>query len=574
MTKVMIIGLDGGTFDLIKPWVAEGRLPNLGKLLADGTHGDLLSTVPPMTFPAWNAFMTGKNPGKHGVYDFTEREDHSYSIRFTNALNRKAKTLWQLVSEAGKTVAAIGVPVTYPPEKVNGIVISGFDAPGFSTSSVHPPELYAELNDKVGGYIIAPDIASQVDGDRIDEAVDTIMDVLRQRTRVCRYLLGLKEWDCFMVVFMESDVVCHHFWHYHDINSPHRGAMKKTRYEDPVRTVYEALDKALGEIVESAGEGCIRLVVSDHGFGGTGDRIIYVNRWLRNQGFCTFKESQHRKALPGPGFLKSGFGLLKSIATRVIPVRLRKKLAYSKRFNIVNRIESSLRFSHIDWGRTIAFSEETPYYPSVWINLKGREPEGIVESGDYERVRETVIEGLQKWKDEDGTHLVKKAYKREELYTGEYVYKAPDIIIDWNLDRNGYSHLSRSSYSDRGDRAVAGFDRKKDNQSRFLFSRTGSHRKAGVFIMEGAPVKKGLRLGEIKMTDVAPTILYLLGMPIAGDMDGSVLTEAFEESYVRQHPVNRSDHGTDTSGPSHDGGYYSDDEEEKIRERLKGLGYI
>ena len=149
MGRVLIIGIDGGTFDIIQPLISKGKLPHMAHIMEKGGHGYLKSTIPPMTFPAWNAFMTGVNAGKHGVFDFTERVLGTYRIRFLNAKARKAKTTWMLASEAGKRVCVMAVPVSYPSEKINGYMISGFDAPGVDAKanpeSMHPPELFNKL---------------------------------------------------------------------------------------------------------------------------------------------------------------------------------------------------------------------------------------------------------------------------------------------------------------------------------------------------------------------------------------------------------------------------------------------
>lgn len=574
MSKILIIGLDGGTFDLIKPWVKQGKLPVIASLLKNGSHGYLRSTLPPMTFPAWNAFMTGKNPGKHGVFDFTERELNSYKIKFTNALNRKAKTIWQILSEQGKTVAVIGVPVTYPPEKLNGIMIGGFDAPGFNPMSVYPPELYQELKRNVGEYIISPDIAKYVDNNRIDDAIETILYSLRQRSKIAKYILKLRQWDCFMIVFMESDVVCHHFWEYHDHGSPHYPQRKNIRFDNPILTVYEELDHSIGELINIVGEDTVKIVVSDHGFGGTGDKIVYLNKWLELKGFLTFKNKNEDTKSLNSLLTNTVFATLKTLGTQMIPQKFRKKLLYSKKVGIVNKIESILRFSSIEWVTTYAYSEETPYYPNIWINLKGREPDGIVEPEDYDALRIRIIKELLTWTDEEGNHLVRNVFKREDIYHGNYIEKAPDLIIDWNLSKSGYSYLSRPSYTSKGKQPIEKL-LAKDISSKFLFSRSGSHRDFGIFIINGKMIKQGNTVPTPMITDLAPTVLYLLSVMIPRDIDGKVLADVFDESFKQRFPVEYSDGTTTTlSKDFSEKGYYTDDEEEKIRQRLKGLGYI
>src|SRR5215813_2846442 len=179
MSKVVILGLDGATFDLILPWVQSGKLPHFAQLLHQGISGRLRSTVPPMSPPAWNSFMTGKNPGKHGIFDFTGRKPQSYETSFINAAWRRAPDFWQYLTEAGKRIAVLSVPFTYPPEKVNGIMISGFDAPGIAglvdRSATYPPELCEEIRSRVGEYPMAPNLFAYTDpGEMLEATVQTM----------------------------------------------------------------------------------------------------------------------------------------------------------------------------------------------------------------------------------------------------------------------------------------------------------------------------------------------------------------------------------------------------------------
>ena len=220
MGRVLIVGLDGATFDLIRPWVAQGRLPRLQALLAQGTAGELRSTVPPMSPPAWSSFMTGVNPGKHGIFDFTERKPGTYEIQFVSSRQRKAETIWKILSRAGKRVCAVGVPTTYPVEAVNGVMISGFDTPAMNEKAIHPPGLYAEIVEKVGEYILSSDVMRHVYDQRIDLAVETMLRCIRRKADIAKYLWAREPWDCFMVVFGETDSAIHYFWKHHDPQSP------------------------------------------------------------------------------------------------------------------------------------------------------------------------------------------------------------------------------------------------------------------------------------------------------------------------------------------------------------------
>ena len=522
--RVLIIGLDGATFDLIRPWAAEGKLPNLARLLAEGSAGELKSTTPPMSPPAWSSFMTGKNPGKHGILDFTERKLGTYEIQFVSSRNRKAETVWKMLSRAGKRICVIGVPTTYPVEPVNGIMISGFDAPVLNGRAVHPPGLYAEVKEKLGEYMISPDIAKYVDMDQTDEAVDVLLESIARKAKVAQYLWRREAWDCFMVMFGETDKVVHHFWKHHDPLSPHHVPLRPgSRYADPIFAVYQRLDAIVGAFAEEASRDTTLMLVSDHGTGGSGDKIIYLNHWLEANGFLGFHRTGGLWIRVKHVVAAKVLGKAKMWVGRLLSAAVRKKLRDQK-LGLAAKFESILRFSNIDWNVTRAYSEETSYYPNIWINLKGREPKGTVEPGaDYEAVRDQLVAALKAWRDpETGAPVVERVWKREEIYHGHCTEKAPDLMISWALDR-GYSYLSRPSYTSKSGLPISHMDKTESGISKFLMSRSGSHRDHGIVILKGSWVEPGAAIERPEIIDIAPTILSLLGLPVPADMDGHSL---------------------------------------------------
>ena len=214
MSRVFIVGWDGATFDLIKPWIADGQLPHIAQILDDGVHGELRSTLPPMTFPAWTSFMTGKNPAKHGIFDFTRQRPGSYDLEFVNGGQRQAPSFWKLLSDAGRRVISISVPCTYPPEPVNGVMISGFDAPGLGGKSaradsrgMYPPELCDELNREIGGHPMGAFIINEVNRGTPEIGLERMIKVVERKAATAKYLMETRDWDCFMILFGESDGV-------------------------------------------------------------------------------------------------------------------------------------------------------------------------------------------------------------------------------------------------------------------------------------------------------------------------------------------------------------------------------
>ncbi len=569
MNRVFMVGWDGATFDLIHPWVAAGKLPNIARFMEEGVHGPLRSTVPPWTFPAWTSFMTGKNPGKHGIYDFFQPRPNSYNLEFVHGGHRRSATFWRLLSDAGRRVISISIPCTFPPEKVNGIMISGFDFPGEGPGSfvdargMYPPELYDELNRTVGPHPIDASIIKEINRGDLEVALDRILQTVRQKAVTAKHLMATKPWDCFMILFGETDGTGHQFWKYCDPNSPLFTEHPTMR--DSLLRVYQELDRELGELLARLPEDTTVLMMSDHGFGGVGDWVIYPNCWLQEQGFLRMHEQS------GNGSSKL-LERVKLWAVGALPAWVQRAV-YRFAAPLVGRLEAKVRYGMIDWSRTEAYFDENPYFPVLRINLKGRQPQGIVEPGrHYEAVRDRIIAELESWQHPDtGVPVVEKVYRREEIYTGPYVDRAADIIPKWALHQ-GYSYSFRKSSNAIGTRWLERVDPHKPESVQFYMGKSGTHRDHGIFLARGPAIRSGATIPNARIIDLAPTILDLLEVPVPADMDGHVLEDIFSED-ARHERLSRPMQVADGNGGIDSTGYTAADEE-KIAERLKSLGYV
>jgi predicted AlkP superfamily phosphohydrolase/phosphomutase len=296
---IAIVGLDGATWDLAGPFLEAGDMPALASLVRAGARGALRSTTPPVTFPAWSSFMTGTNPGKHGIFDFTRRVPGTYEVAFVGSRDRRMPTMWKLLSDAGRRVAVLGVPTTYPPEPINGIMVGGFDSPvatGIDGSFVHPREFYAEMTRAVGPYAITDFQELTIGPGWHADALPKILAAVDRKRDLARYVLRREPWDCFMVLFGEADTASHHFWMFADPRSPRFDAQGAQRFGSALRDVYRRLDAALGAIVAELPSDASVLVASDHGFGGAGTSVLHLNRWLADHGWLTFRAG--RRELP------------------------------------------------------------------------------------------------------------------------------------------------------------------------------------------------------------------------------------------------------------------------------------
>jgi len=566
--EVMVIGLDGATFDLIDPWVKEGRLPNLARCLDKGTRTRLRSTPLSNSAQAWSSFITGKNPGKHGIYDFFEPKRDDYGIRFINASFRKGNTLWRILSEAGKSVGVINVPITYPAEEVNGFFIPGLDAPGVDKDNFsYPSGIVQTLQENAGGYILEAGIWGYIRRGEPHLAVEKLLESIEVRTRAAIFLLKRYQPDFFMVVFTESDKVQHHFWKYMDPERRESEIYADKPYAQAILKVYQRIDQSIGELLNETGENSTTFIMSDHGAGPAGNKTMFINKWLSGIGLLAY-ESNGSIVRKGKRVLRQILSVTDEVVKKRLSRRMKERLI--RYFpELRNRVDSLLSLQGIDWSRTYAYSREN--HPAIFINLKGREPSGIVSQGrEYEEICRKIIKELGKIRcPETNEKVVGRVFRKEEVYSGEELYRAPDIIFEWK----NHSYVHRPSEPGTNNGFLRRLSQEELERSENLIRPSGIHRDHGILISFGKHIKNEKGLPEASIMDLAPTILYRSGIPVPSDMDGRVLFEFFEKDFadknlIRQTPVNSeiiSENKTVT---------YSGNESKSIEERLRGLGYI
>ncbi|MBC7265026.1 MAG: alkaline phosphatase family protein [Chloroflexi bacterium] len=383
--KVLILGMDCMTPQLVfEQWRDE--LPTFKSLMEGGIWGRLNSTIPPITVPAWMCMATSKNPGRLGFYGFRNRADYSYE-RMTIA-NSKAvteDTVWDILSRDARRVILIGVPQTYPPKPVNGLVVSDFLTPSTKNRYTYPPELKAEVEEISGGYML--DVENFRTEDK-DHLLQQIYLMTEKRIRVVKRLLTTREWDFAMWVEMGPDRIHHGFWKYFDPSHPKH--QPGNPYANAIKEYYQYLDREIGQILALVPEETVVIVVSDHGakrmVGG-----ICINEWLRQEGYLTLREEPNG----------------------ITPIE---------------KVE-------IDWGRTKAWGAGG-YYGRLFLNVAGREPQGTIPPADYERVREELTAKLEAITDPQGRNIGTRVFTPEKAYGKGYKGIPPDLIIyfgdlDW-----------------------------------------------------------------------------------------------------------------------------------------------
>lgn len=455
--KVMVIGLDCADPVLVfDKWL--DRLPNFRRLVENGAYGKLKSTVPAITVPAWMAMMSSKNPGKLGFYGFRNRANYTYDeMDYANSRKMREPVVWDLLGRAGRKVAVIGVPQTYPVKPVNGILVSSFLTPDIQSKYTHPDSLKEEIADTVGEYIL--DIRDFRTDDK-ERLLGQIYEMTEKRFKVVRRFVKEKPWDFFMMVEMGTDRIHHAFWRYHDRD--HRLYEPGHEYENTIRDYYEYIDRELGTVLDLLEDDVTVMVVSDHGIqtmiGG-----ICVNQWLINEGLLAIKE---------------------------------KPLEVTKLSN-----------DNITWEKTTAWASGG-YYGRLFLNVKGREPKGVIEPSKYEETRDDIISRLESMKDHEGAPLGTRVFKPEDIYP---VVKgvAPDLIIY-------FGDLFWRSVGSIGYDSIYTFENDTGPDD-------ANHAQHGMFIISKPGGKKNVRLEGVSLYDITPTILDTMKLPVPGDMEGAVI---------------------------------------------------
>lgn len=511
--KVLVIGLDGATFDLIEPLLAVGKLPNLAKMLSRGVHSKLYSTILPLSPTAWTSFSSGRNAGKHGIYDFSKRNDDSYNSTPTTSLDNKAETLWDVIGTYNGRSIVVNVPLTYPPRPLRGVLISGFPTPTAKGDFTYPKELLPVLKERFGNiHIHKPTVLySKGKEEKITEAVQA---ATRQQTEITSYLMKSMDWNLTVSVYDATDVMGHYFWAYLDKNHP----KFDPKLEEPVRRMVEEihveLDRAIGELCEVAGEDSLRFVISDHGFGPV-YYGVYINNWLLEQGYMHFKKSVRSKGK----YWAYRHGLhtynILRVAEKLSLVNSIES-AYAKKSRLSSLLrQASLSFDDIDWSRTSVYSLGN--LGQLFVNLQGREPQGSVPVEQARPLIEELKEKLAKLEDPN-THrrMFDQIYSRWDVFSGGVGKSAPDIVFfDEEMKYSAHRMFELGS--------------NKLVSLHPIYS--GNHKMDGIMFVEGKEIRSDPGSKEMRpnLVDLAPTILHYLGSRIPGDMDGRILEEIFVE---------------------------------------------
>jgi predicted AlkP superfamily phosphohydrolase/phosphomutase len=456
--RVLVIGLDCATPQLVFDRFA-GDLEHLTALRARSHWGTLESVIPAITVPAWACGMTSRDPGQLGIYGFRNRKDHSYdglSMATSNAVREDA--VWDIIGRDGKPSIVLAVPPAYPPKPINGSMVGCFLTPDTKSDYTHPPELRDEIASTVGEYSVDVEDFRTDDKERILRQID---DMTRRRFRLFRHLIKTRPWDLAMMVEIGVDRIHHGFWQYMD--EQHHRFEPGNPYQHAIRDYYRLVDQEVGATLREIDSETAIIIMSDHGAklmrGG-----IRINEWLRNEGYLKLKSSP----------------------------------AEATRFDIAD----------VDWSRTRVWGEGG-YYGRVFLNVRGRESEGIVPEEEYEALRDELSAKLTTIADEAGKPLGTRVFKPELIYR-EVRNVAPDLIVY-------FGDLDWRSVATVGGGSIHTYENDTGPDD-------ANHAQHGIVMINPPGTDSGRELDGAQLVDTGPTILSLLGHPIPAGMIGRSLT--------------------------------------------------
>lgn len=500
--KLVVIGLDGATWDLLQPMIDQGRLPTLARIAEEGVRGDLESVRPPISCPAWYCYSTGKNPGKLGIYGWRNFDPATHTDRFNDYKLLEEPEIWDHVGQAGLKSAVLNIPTHFPPKSIPGYMVSGMQAEDHQDYT-HPPELKQRLVDELD-YRVGPRHKMKWDP---EAAYEDIVGLFPKRLEAARMLLD--EVDLLHVTIFHIDEIQHEAW-----GTPE------------LEAAWERIDELLASFLEDLPEGTDVLFMSDHGFAPRNLKLN-INTWLEQEGYLTRTENRLGEALRRVGITRSR---LQRLLERTGTLKVAKALTPESLQHKVQEADGSTsnqrRLPEIDWERTVAFA-------STNFTLHVLDPGKIDE----------IIEKLETLETPAGEPVFEEVLRADEVLSGHRMEQAPQILF---VPAKGMA---------------VGDGLGKDLWDQLPATRAGHHLH-GIVMAHGPSFKQATRLEGAKLTDLAPTILHTLGLPVPKDMDGQVL-----EILAEERPV-------ELTGEQITAGAFSEQELEKVEERLRGLGYL
>lgn len=498
--KVIVIGLDGASFELIEPWIEEGVLPNIRKVREKGVYGDMRSCLPPVTAPNWKCYSTGKNPGKFGIFWWENIDAKNKRVYFPQDRTKFHQELWDMIGEKGK-VASINMPTTYPPKKVNGFLISGPpDSPEDKFFYPDTNTMQKILEDF--GYKIRPeseDLLRSGSKKNQEEVVEEIKEIIRTKFNLAHKMLKEEKPIFLHLTIFYINVLHHFFWD-----------------GEYTKEAWKRIDEKIGGFLDDFGDEYTFFFMSDHGSNKI-TAVFNINTWLEKNGYLVTTMNK-AKLLNNIGINTQNLALifnllasekLKSVIKGMIPTKILNTLP-TKEGTFARERKTGV----INWKKSKAVaSGQGPLY----IIANGRK--------EKEEIKRELIKDLEAMKDKG---VISGIYTRENIYSGKYLEEAPDLILDQGKGIHIKGDIGREKILEQPD--VDGW--------------IAENKKTGFFMAYGQKIKRGKKINDISILDLAPTILHFFNIPIPRDMDGEILKEIFEEgSATAERPIEYQETG-------------------------------
>jgi len=472
MGKLVVLGIDGAEWGIIEPLAREGCIPNIKRIMEKGSRAKLKTTIPPLTSPAWRSIFTGANPGRHGVFDFITFEDGK--PRYTSSRDTLLPNIWELMDE--KSVA-FNIPCTYPLKKTpNAVVVSGFDTPSRENAFAYPPEVKDEILKFEPGFDYHPFVPFPMVAKKMMKDISPLLGRLRLMINVARHLLEKKEWEAAFLVFSATDWVQHFFMH--------EFMSEKKKSGTKIAAVYRIMDEFIGEL---SAKGYNIMIVSDHGFYEI-ERICFINRCLLDKGLLSLrKQSPLRKMLRTAG-------LTRETANSFMLPRFH---SIWRRSRYIKGAMQRLPPAYAEPLEAIDMKNSSAYMLSATSHgVFVRSPEDI----------DKVAKALEESCDANGKKILKKVLRREDIYSGSAVEKAPHLLLvpEEGVMMKGALFPSVSKKPEYTDEE-------------------GYHAPFGVFMSYGKDFDNKGELGDVTVMDIAPTVLAHFGYAAPASMDGKCI---------------------------------------------------
>jgi predicted AlkP superfamily phosphohydrolase/phosphomutase len=499
LARVLFIGIDAADKDLIVQWSAAGYLPNFTSLFKTAAWGFTSSPTGLYVGAIWPSFYTAVSPARHARYCYEQLQPGSYQVARVSPRAVKTAPFWDALDRAGKRVAVIDVPKTFPSRLRDGLHIVDWgshdpDAVGFS---VWPEAVAAEIEQHFGIETMHDCNSFRTTGEQFRGFRDKLIERVSRKTELSTHYLEKGNWDCFLTVFSESHCVGHQCWHLHDKQHQKYDPSFNAVAGDPIRDIYQAIDRGIGELMAKVGDDTHVVVFASHGMGPHYDATFMLDDILcRLEG----EQPEQQKARVAPLVSQLWKRLPPSVRGLAGPLRhkARAGLGLDKAAQLARR--RCFKIPNNDaWG-------------GIRVNLVGREPRGRVLPGkDYHEFCEQLSQDLMSFTNvATGEPLVKQVLRSADLYAGENLHYLPDLLVEWNR-----SAPVSEVYSPKTGRITGQYKK----------CRTGDHLSEGLFFVSGPAVIPGQVRHPVSVMDLAPTIAALTGVELA-DVDGNSIGPA------------------------------------------------